>query len=470
MVYSSLTFLFGFLSILLILYFLMPNIKLKNIVLLIFSIVFYAWGEPKCILLMILITIITYISGLAIAFCIKKEKTRLKKITFVLSIMIILLNLIIFKYANFLVENINNIFDSNMQMLNLVMPIGISFYTFQILSYLIDLYRGKIAVQKNFLLLWLYISLFPQLIAGPIVRYEDIYKELTLRHSSFDDIVDGSKRFIIGLAKKVIIANQLAMIVDLVFDNNLPNLGTSLMWITIFCYTFQIYFDFSGYSDMAIGLGRIFGFHFLENFNYPLTAKSITDFWHRWHISLSSWFKDYVYIPLGGNRVSTIKWVRNILIVWLLTGLWHGASWNFVIWGLYFGILLIIEKLFLQKWLKKVPVFIAWAYTLVIVTISFLIFRANNFSQLSNFARLLICYQPTNWLLFLQDHLMVFKNIIIILPAFILAFPIYKYTNDKYQNSLIYTLLEDVIIFGLFIICIAILTNNGYNPFIYFRF
>ena len=329
MLFSSTTFIFIFLTLLLILYFPIKNIKYRNIILLIFSLIFYSWGEPKYIFLMLITVLIAYIFGLLIdKYRFEKRKSKL---FLIISVVLILLNLFIFKYLDFSIGIFNSIFKTNIGLSKLVLPIGISFYTFQILSYVIDLYWGKVGVQKNYFRLLLYVSFFPQLIAGPIVRYETVEKEISDRKTTLDGFINGFKRFIWGLAKKVIIANNVAIFCDYIY-NNYSSYGSNILWVAAICYTLQIYFDFSGYSDMAIGLGKMFGFNFLENFNYPYIATSITDFWRRWHISLSSFFRDYVYIPLGGNRVSKIKFIRNIFIVWLLTGIWHGASYNFILW------------------------------------------------------------------------------------------------------------------------------------------
>ena len=409
MLFSSLTFLFGFLPILLILYFIIKNRKYKNVVLLIFSLLFYAWGEPKYILLMLLTILIVYIFGILIDKFDREKKLTLKKLSLILCIILVLGSLIFFKYSNFLIENINSIFNTKINLINVIMPIGISFYTFQILSYIIDLYNKKIKLQKNYFSLALYVSLFPQLIAGPIVRYETVEEEIDNRKETKEDVIAGTKRFIIGLSKKVIIANQMALLADLIFNKHNGSYGTSIIWLGTLAYTLQIYFDFSGYSDMAIGLGRIFGFHFLENFDYPYISKSVTEFWRRWHISLSTWFRDYVYIPLGGNRVNKFKWIRNIILVWLLTGLWHGAAWNFIIWGIYYGLLLLFEKLFLNKLLNKLPSIINWLYTFIIVMIGWMIFRSNSLNELLLFIKTMFVYKQTDWLTILADNLSTFN-------------------------------------------------------------
>lgn len=376
MVFSSITFLFYFLPIVLIIYYLIPN-KYKNIVLLISSFIFYFYGEPKNIYIMILSILATYIFGILID---KYKKTKYSKIFLILSIFINIGLLIYFKYADFIIKNVNLWLSNKIDLIHVILPIGISFYTFQLISYIVDVYRGEAKVQKNIIKLATYISLFPQLIAGPIVRYTTIENQLENREYNMKNFSIGVRRFIIGLGKKVMIANVMGNLINifLVSDEK----SVLFYWLYAIDLMIQIYFDFSGYSDMAIGLGKMLGFDFPENFNYPYIATSITDFWRRWHISLSSWFRDYIYIPLGGNRVSKLKWIRNIIIVWMLTGLWHGAEWNFVIWGLYFGVLLIIEKLFLLKWLQKIPKVISRIYTLFIVMISFIIFNGEGISTI----------------------------------------------------------------------------------------
>ena len=358
MVFSSLTFLFYFLPIVLIIYYIVPK-KFRNVVLFISSLLFYFYGEPKFGILMIISIFLTYVHGILM------DKYPQHKKKFLISSIIISVGLlIIFKYTDFIISNINMISKGNIEMLNLRLPIGISFYTFQMISYIIDVYKGEAKVQKSFLKLATYVALFPQLIAGPIVRYTTIEKEIDDREYNFKNFSNGVRRFIIGLSKKILIANVLA---DAINSFNASSEKTILFyWIYAIATTLQIYFDFSGYSDMAIGLGKMLGFSFPENFNYPYISSSVTEFWRRWHITLSTWFKDYVYIPLGGNRVGKIKWLRNILIVWFLTGLWHGAAWNFILWGVLYGILLIIEKLGLLKILNKIPKAISRIYVLFV--------------------------------------------------------------------------------------------------------
>lgn len=463
MLFTSISFLYYFLPLVLIVYFIVPK-KYKNLVLLLFSLLFYFYGEPKYILLMLFEILVAFIGAILI------DKYKDKSIL-ILTLFIHIILLVIFKYTDFFISNINNIFNTNFKLLNIALPIGISFYTFQIISYVIDVYRGKVKVQKSFLKLATYVSLFPQLIAGPIVRYEVIEDELDNRKHSFEDFAIGVRRFTIGLTKKVLIANMLGELCtkfDLVDERSIV-----FYWIFAISYMLQIYFDFSAYSDMAIGLGRIFGFHFLENFDYPYVSKSITEFWRRWHISLGSWFRDYVYIPLGGNRVNKIKFLRNILIVWLLTGFWHGASWNFIIWGLLFGILLIFEKIYLNKILDKLPNFIKRIYVLFIVMISFIIFNANtmntawhNIIGLFGFNKEV--FINTYTIYYLKSYLLV------IIIAIIASTPIpkniiNKLNKNKNLNKII-NLLEPIFIIILLLITTSYLIDNSYNPFLYFRF
>ena len=378
MLFSSIVFLFTFLPIILILYYVLPK-GMKNPVLLLGSLIFYAWGEPIYLFLMIFSIIFNYICGLDISRNLGDKKAARKSLVFNVAVNLAVLGF--FKYADFFVENLNALTGLAIPALQIPLPIGISFYTFQAMSYLIDLYRGDVPVQRNIISFGTYVSLFPQLIAGPIVRMRTVVGELADRRENFDDFSSGVKRFVTGLGKKVLIANTVGAVWSQISAMDIRELPVLTAWIGLFAFTFQIYFDFSGYSDMAIGLGRMFGFHFLENFDYPYISKSITEFWRRWHISLSSWFKEYVYIPLGGNRKGFPKQIRNILIVWLLTGFWHGASWNFVAWGLYFGVLLIVEKLFLLRFLKKLPAFFQHVYTMLLVMLGWAIF---SFDSLGN--------------------------------------------------------------------------------------
>ena len=353
MVFSQLSFLYFFFPLVIVLYFLIRSRPWRNAVLLVCSLLFYSWGEPRYVLVMVAASLAAWLAGLLIEHF--RARPGRKKLVLAACVVLLLGNLMVFKYLGFLVENVNGLLGLHINIGAITLPIGISFYTFQILSYVIDLYRDKVGVQRNFFYFTLYVSFFPQLIAGPIVRYQTVEEEIRNRRENWDDAVYGTRRFIVGLAKKVLLANNMAKLAELVYTSGAQGLGTSAYWLAAVGYTLQIYFDFSGYSDMAIGLGRIFGFHFLENFNYPYLSRSITEFWRRWHISLSTWFRDYVYIPLGGNRVKKSRWVFNIVVVWALTGLWHGAEWNFVLWGLYYAAFLLLEKFLLGRVLERLP-------------------------------------------------------------------------------------------------------------------
>ena len=463
MVFSSITFLFYFLPVTLAIYYIVPN-KFKNLVLLIASFIFYYFGEPTYILLMAFSILSTYVFGILID---KNKKTKYAKVWLILALIVSIGLLVCFKYMNFIIENINLWLKHKIDFINVALPIGISFYTFQMMSYLIDVYRGQAKVQKNILKLAMYVSLFPQLIAGPIVRYTTIENEIENRTHTMEKFAQGIRRFIIGLAKKVLIANVLGELCTTFLKTN--EISVLYEWIYAISAMLQIYFDFSGYSDMAIGLGKMFGFEFLENFNYPYIAKSITDFWRRWHISLSSWFRDYVYIPLGGNRTSKIKWLRNIMIVWLLTGLWHGAAWNFIIWGLYFGILLIIEKLFLSKYLEKIPKVFTHIYVLILVMISFIIFNGESVNQIVTNITSLVGIG--NISLTTPESIYYFKSYFIpIVIGIIGATPILKNIANTEKYKKIINILEPITLLVLFIISTSYIIDGSFNPFLYFRF
>lgn len=467
MLFSSLTFIFIFLPVTLALYFISKD-KYKNYILLIASLIFYAWGEPKYIILMILSIIFNYF--IAIAISKKSKQQKLQKIYLIFAIIINLGALFVFKYLDFAINNVNLAFNFSLSNTNLTLPIGISFYTFQILSYVIDVYRGKVKVQKNIFTLGTYIALFPQLIAGPIVRYADIEKQLHKRTHNLNNFCNGFRRFIIGFCKKVLIANNTAIIADLIFNNpTTVALNPASIVLALISYTIQIYYDFSGYSDMAIGLGKIFGFDFNENFNYPYSAISITDFWRRWHISLTTWFRDYLYIPLGGNRCSKAKWIRNFFIVWFLTGLWHGASWNFILWGLFYAIILLIEKNFLHKLLDKLPRILTWLYTFIIVNLGWLLFRVNSLNDLKQIIKSF--FSPQNsFSSFLSNNFSIMPHLSFLIIGLIFMFPIGKFIQQKCQSSTLGKIIFDAILIVLFIIAICALINSSYNPFIYFRF
>lgn len=463
MLFISISFLYYFLPIVIILYFIVPK-KFKNFILFLSSIFFYFCGEPIYTFLMIGEIFIAYVGARYL------EKHRKKSI--LVSLLAIHIGALgLFKYSDFTINNINQIFGSKIPLLKLALPIGISFYTFQIISYVVDVYRGKVKAQKSFLKLATYVSLFPQLIAGPIVRYETIEKELDSRTSNFENFAYGVRRFVIGLGKKVLIANMLGELCDVFSTTNEKSI--LFYWIFAISYSLQIYFDFSAYSDMAIGLGRMFGFHFLENFNYPYISKSITEFWRRWHMSLSSWFRDYVYIPLGGNRKETIILVRNIFIVWALTGIWHGANWTFVIWGLMFGIMLIIEKLFLTKHLEKMPSILQRIYVLFTVMISFIIFNANSIGEAWN--NIIGLFGANGESLINASTVYYLKSYLVVLViAIIGSTPLLKNIIEKLKTKTnankIINLLEPIAMASILIIVTAYLVDNSYNPFLYFRF
>ena len=465
MVFSIITFLYYFLPIVLIIYFIIPN-KFKNLCLLISSLFFYFYGEGKFLIILLLSCLMNFIYGLLID---KYRNKKLAKIVFITAIVTNIGLLMYFKYLNFFIDNINNIFNTNIPFLNIVMPIGISFFTFQTLSYVVDVYTNKVKASKNLIDFCTYVSLFFQLIAGPIVRYSDIDDELKKRKCSFDEFGSGVIRFVIGLAKKVLIANELGSLVSLL--GNIPDKAILTYLIIAVSETLQIYFDFSGYSDMAIGLGKMFGFHFLENFNYPFIAKSITDFWRRWHISLSSFFRDYVYIPLGGSRKGILKHIRNIFIVWFLTGFWHGAAWNFIIWGVYFGILLIIEKYLLKDFLDKHRIF-SHIYTLFLVLISFIIFNSESLSEIVVFLKSIfgfnnLPFSNFSTIYYLRSYL------VVLLCGIIFATPVVKYWQKIFSKPKLRYIGSFLEISGsmlLLIIITAFLIDASFNPFLYFRF
>ncbi len=463
MLFTSISFLYYFLPTIIILYFITPK-KYRNYILLIFSIIFYVYGEPKYVILMLVEILVAYFGALLI------DKYKSKEI-FLITIIIHIGLLCVFKYTDLFIGTINSIFKTNISFLNIALPIGISFYTFQILSYVIDVYRGKVKVQKNILKLATYVSLFPQLIAGPIVRYETICDELDNRDETIEKFSLGVRRFIIGLAKKVLIANMLG---ELCTKFSLVDERSVLFyWIFAISYMLQVYFDFSAYSDMAIGLGKMFGFTFLENFNYPFISKSITEFWRRWHISLSSWFKDYVYIPLGGSRKGTLKLVRNILIVWFLTGIWHGAAYNFILWGLFIGVFLVIEKLWLSKYISKLPKFLRNIYVLFIIMISFIMFNAGSINEAFFNIKGLF---GLNKEVFINNYTIYYLKsyLIVLIIAIFGATPLFKNIIEKLKKSKclnkIINVLEPIFLVILLLLVTAYLIDSSYNPFLYFRF
>ncbi len=474
MLFSSIPFLYYFLPIVVALYLIVP-FKVKNYVLLVASLFFYFWGEKAYTIIMVLTALSGYIHGL---FIDKYRGTVKSKIALVSSLIFGFAGLVVFKYADFLLTNVNGIFGTEIPLLKLALPIGISFYTFQILSYNIDLYRGNAKLQKNPFTFLTYVSLFPQLIAGPIVRYVDVEKELEERTHSLEMTSEGIGRFIMGLSKKVLLADTLAAFCNIAKTSE--NMSVLFMWSYAIAYALHIYFDFSGYSDMAIGLGKIFGFKFLENFDYPYISKSITEFWRRWHMSLGSWFRDYIYIPLGGNRVSKIKWLRNILVVWAFTGLWHGAKWAFVIWGLMFAALLLIEKAFLKKWLEKLPTIFSRIYTLFFILISWVIFDAGMEGGITG--NLTVALDRVKVMLGLgsvpaitQETLYYLRSYaIIFIIGFIGATPlmknlVLKLKEKTFARSVI-NLLTPITYVVLLLVVTAFLIDGSFSPFIYFSF
>lgn len=466
MLFSSIVFLFTFLPIILLLYYILPK-NLKNIVLLLGSLFFYAWGEPIYIFLMILSIIFNYICGLDLAR--KKNNHRAAQLSLIFNISVNLFILGFFKYCGFIVDSLNGILPFQIPYKELSLPIGISFYTFQILSYIIDVYWGNVKAQTNIFNFALYVTMFPQLIAGPIVQYSDIESQLNNRQHSLSKFGNGVMYFIRGLSKKVLLANTIGIIFTKVTALDSEQLSILTAWLGCAAYTFQIYFDFSGYSDMAVGLGKMFGFDFLKNFNYPYISCSITEFWRRWHISLSTWFRDYVYIPLGGNRVPILKHLRNLLIVWFLTGLWHGASWNFVIWGLYYGIILIIEKYLLHSVLDKLPLIIRHIYSIILIMIGWVFFFSPTLKDALTYIKTMFGIHAYSFI-DRQSLYILFTNLILWIFVIIGSTPVVHrfYMNTIYKKGK--TLINCIVYVLLFIVCIAYLVTETYNPFLYFRF
>jgi len=464
MLFSSIVFLFYFLPITLLIYVIVPK-KFKNLVLFIASVFFYSWGEPVYVFLMLFSAAFNYLMAIDIGR--EKAHGETGKKTLLFTVVINLFILCFFKYYGFLMDTINGILGTHITYTALALPIGISFYTFQALSYIFDVYRGNVKIQVNPLKFALYLALFPQLIAGPIVKYKDIALQLDNREITLEKFGEGTQRFIIGLGKKVILANNLGAIHAGILAMADSEVSVLTYWIGIIAYTLQIYFDFSGYSDMAIGLGKMFGFEFLENFNYPYISKTVTEFWRRWHMSLSTWFREYVYIPLGGNRVSVPRHIMNLLIVWSLTGLWHGASWNFVAWGLYYGILLIIEKYFLGKYLDKLPPAAQHVYTMLIVMIGWVFFSCESLGAALNFLKIMFCAGGVP-IANVQTMYLLRTNWVFLVLGCITATP-----EPMRQFQILckkFGVLSIILILGLLVLCTAYLVFSSYNPFLYFRF
>lgn len=471
MLFSSMVFIFIFLPATCLLYYICPRRTFRNALLTVASLFFYAWGEPSYILLMLCSIIVNWLFALVIERMQSLKNIKIRaKIVLICAVIFNIGLLFCFKYLDFFISITNMFFKTDLPLTNVMLPLGISFYTFQALSYVIDVYHGESDALNNPLHVALYISLFPQLIAGPIVRYGDVKTELTDRKETASDFFAGFEQFMFGLGAKVILANNLAVVADGVFSGK-GDAGTGAVFIAAVAYMFQIFFDFSGYSTMAIGLGRMFGFHFPLNFNAPYTATSITDFWRRWHITLSVWFRDYVYIPLGGNRCSKAKHIRNILLTWLLTGFWHGAGWNFLLWGIYYGILLLLEKYvilpFLSKWNKRVANSIGRIYTLILVLIGWLIFRTDDaavFSVIVNAGK----GQPLSQ--YILSHADMMSKSIFILPAILFSthFPSWLYRKLESRDTL--RIIRAVLASIVFVVSVFMLEASTYNPFIYFRF
>ena len=473
MIFSSLLFLFRFLPAVLVLYYLAPR-PLRNLVLLLCSLVFYAWGEPVYIILMIVSILVSYTGGILVDRFKTQGKRRAARAALLGSSVVSLSLLGFFKYADFLIGTVDSLTGAGINLLKIALPIGISFYTFQTMSYTIDVYRGEAKVQKNLISFGAYVTMFPQLIAGPIVQYKTIDRQLRTRKETAGQFAYGIHRFMIGLGKKVLLANNAGALWDTVSSMEHTQIPVVMSWMGLAAYTFQLYFDFSAYSDMAIGLGHMFGFRFLENFNYPYISKSITEFWRRWHISLSTWFRDYVYIPLGGNRVGVWKHIRNILVVWMLTGIWHGASWNFVLWGLYYGILLLIEKFVLGKYLKKLPGVFQHIYCMFFVMLGWNLFVFDDMSAGISFARALFgtygagfCSRETLYLLYNNAVLL----LLLILGSTQLPARAGNWICAKLRGKeTILTIVKNVFYVCIFLLSVAWLVDASYNPFLYFRF
>lgn len=466
MLFSSVSFLYGFMPAALLCYFIaalpvMP-VRLKNIVLLVFSLLFYAFGEPVYVSLLVISSVSDYIHSLYI----EKHRGRKKaKAALISSVVVNLAMLGFFKYVDFFISTINSIFGLALPLTGVPLPIGISFFTFQTMSYTIDVYRGKVHAQKSLADLATFVCLFPQLIAGPIVRYTDVVAELEQRCSTLEGVAAGLSRFAAGLGKKVLIANTMGQFCELFSSSHQQSV--LFFWLYALAFTLQIYFDFSGYSDMAIGLGRVFGFNFPENFDYPYISRSITEFWRRWHMTLGGWFRDYVYIPLGGNRTSVRKWLRNLAIVWLLTGLWHGAQWNFVLWGVFYGALLIAEKLWLGKWLNKAPSAVGHIYTLAMVIVGFVVFNANGLMGTVSDLKAMFGLSglpavTSQTLYYLKSYGVTF------VVAIVGSTPLVKKLAYRIDKKV--PVLQPLVTAALLVLSTASLIDGSFNPFLYFRF
>ena len=454
-----------FLPFVLTLYYITPR-RFRNLTLFIVDLVFYAWGEPRLVILMLFSILLNYTSGILIG--INREKKGLARFIFILSVILNLGLLGFFKYAGFIGETLNMVMPFlNIPILEIALPIGISFYTFQTMSYTIDVYKNTVKVQKNIITFGTYVSLFPQLIAGPIVRYEDVAEQLMHRKETLQGFTDGVKLFLIGLSKKVLLANEMGNLWDAVRESGTQS-GALGSWVGIIAYTFQIYFDFCGYSEMAMGLGKMFGFDFLKNFDYPYISKSITEFWRRWHISLGTWFREYVYIPLGGNRKGLYRQIINIAVVWFLTGLWHGASWNFILWGLYFGVLLMIEKLFMLKVLKKAPAIISHIYSIIIILFGWVLFYFENINEMGIFlARM---FGSDGFMMSGDISVKIISYIPLLIVSAITSTPLISKLYHKIKSKPILYVIDNAGCVLALLLCTAALVSSDYNPFLYYKF
>lgn len=467
MVFSSVLFLFIYLPLTLAVYFLTP-LKFRNLFLLGVNLIFYGWGEPIYILIMVASIFIDYFNGRKVAQYLDTNKEKARRFV-ILSVVLNLGILGFFKYYDFFVTNLALLGFDALQPLNIALPIGISFYTFQTMSYTIDIYRGQAQAQSKIVPFGTYVTLFPQLIAGPIVRYKDLAEQLLERKASIELFSEGVDRFVIGLGKKVLLANGVGILWDTINATAISELTTVAAWLGIIAFAFQIYFDFSGYSDMAIGLGKMFGFTFLENFNYPYISQSITDFWRRWHISLSTWFKEYVYIPLGGNRYGMKRQILNLLIVWALTGFWHGASWNYILWGLYFGLLLIFEKVLILKYLSKSPRILRHVYTLFFVLLGWTLFANESLVRLFDYFKVMFFFDGAG---FTNPETIywVMNFMLLFVVAAIGSTPYPKQFFKKLIDHPRWIFFKPILIGILLLICTAYIVDASYNPFLYFRF
>ena len=473
MVFSSLLFLFRFLPAVLLLYYIAPR-KCRNVILLLFSLFFYAWGEPKYVLLMLCSITVDFFIGKKVDWCKKRGRMASAREWLSVSLIYNIAVLCFFKYLDFLIGSINAVFGTAIPLTGIPLPIGISFFTFQTMSYTIDVYLGATEVQTSWIKYGTYVSMFPQLIAGPIVQYKTIAQQMETRRENTADFAEGVHRFMIGFGKKVLLANNIGVLWDTISAMGTGSLPVGTAWLGAAAYAFQIYFDFSGYSDMAIGLGKMFGFHFLENFNYPYISTSITEFWRRWHISLSSWFREYVYIPLGGNRKGLVKQVRNIFVVWMLTGIWHGAHWNYVLWGVYYGVLLILEKFVLKRFLDRLPGWIQNLYTMFFVIISWVIFKCEDLSYCLSYLKAMFGGFSAG--LFNTESLYLLKNYGILLVLLLLgSTQLPKHFGEKMEkrfgeNGMVMTVAKTAFYLAVLLLSVAYLVDATYNPFLYFRF